>query len=104
MNRVKKNGLYGYINRHGHEFIQCKYIDALDGFVKIGSHLRTYVAKEEYIFPFGTKKVYYIIDERENQISDKFDAIGVPIANPQICLGIKGSNKYQFDIITGKYY
>ena len=104
MNRVKKNGLYGYINRNGHEFIQCKYQDALDGFVKIGSHLRTYVAKEEYIFPFGTKKVYYIIDENENQISDKFDAIGVLIANPHICHGIKGGNKYQFDIITGKYY
>ena len=104
MNRVKKNGLYGYINRHGHEFIQCKYIDALDGFVKIGSHLRTYVAKEEYIFPFGTKKVYYVIDENENKISDKFDALGVLIANPQICHGIKGGNKYQFDIVTGKYY
>ena len=102
MIRVKKNGLYGYINRHGHEFIQCKYIDALDWFVKIGSHLRTYVAKEEYIFPFGTKKVYYIIDEQENQISDKFDAIRIPIANPQICLGIKGGNKYQFDIVTGE--
>ena len=104
MNRVKRNGLFGYIDRDGNEFIQCKYIDALDGFVKIGGNLRTYVAKEEYSFPFGTKKVYYIIDENERQISDKFDAIGVLIANPQVCHGIKNGRKYQFDIITGKYY
>lgn len=70
--RIKKNGLYGYIDYQGHEVINCQYSQA-SGFFKHNNNSWAIVSYVQYRF--------FIINLDGNRISDVYYNIGRPNQN-----------------------
>ena len=101
--RVKRNGLYGFVDLKGNEFISCKYVSAHAEYEKIGNYFRAVVGFYE-IGLFGKQTYYeFVIDDNDKAITDKYHLIKIKsYSDPTIIICSKNGRSIPLSIITGQ--
>ena len=100
---VKRNGLYGFVDLNGKEFISCKYVSAHAEYARIYQYFRAVVGIFEKGF-FGNETYYeFVVDEKENAITDKYHKIEInSYSDPTIIICRRNGYSIPLSIITGQ--
>ena len=100
---VIRNGLYGFIDLKGNEFISCKYVYAHAEYKKIGNYFRA-IVRFYKVGLFGKQTYYeFVIDENDKAITDKYDRILIKsYSEPTIIICKKNGRSIPLSIITGQ--